>query len=577
MLSGFEAALNDFHQARRQAGFEEIMAYLTGKSADLLSYEEVRQKLKTEGMVYRGIQEIPLDAIVGSVDRYRDFTRSFLPRLDSDADRWAKVKTIASGPTGLPPIEVYKIGEVYFVIDGNHRVSVARNLGAKSIEAYVTEVKTKVPLTPDVQPDELICKARYAEFLEKTQLDKLRPGVDLSVTVPAQYRLLEEHIQIHRHFLEEAQQREIPFEEAVTRWYDEIYLPVVRLIRAQGLLRHFPNRTETDLYLWIMEHRLELAEALGWDMSPEDAAADLVDRHSLDPQRVVSRLGEKLLDAVVPDELESGPVPGRWRQERVENRPDGRLFASILVPVSGHENNWLALEQALKFAQLEKATILGLHVIRTPETGDTQRIKALEAEFVRRCSEAGVNGSFSVETGDIVRKIGERTRWADLVAVRSNIPADSPLARLRFGLRTLIQRWSRPVLTVHDAVFPINRALLAYDGSPKAEEALFVGTYLAARRQVGLVVMAVLGSNQVTVDTVARAEDYLAKHEVQATFVRFEEDQPVAATIVKTAADEQCGLIMMGGYGHSPLVGVMFGSVVDEVLELSPRPVLVCR
>jgi len=102
---------------------------------------------------------------------------------------------------GLPPIEVYQIGEVYFVQDGNHRVSVAYQLGARYIQAYVTEVQTRVPLTPDVQPVDLILMAEYADFLEGTRLDELRPGADLRTSIPGQYQALSEHIDVHRYYM----------------------------------------------------------------------------------------------------------------------------------------------------------------------------------------------------------------------------------------------------------------------------------------------------------------------------------------------------------------------------------------
>jgi hypothetical protein len=105
----FSTAIDDFRNARRRAAMEEIMARLTGKSADLLSFDEVSEKLKIKGFGSRALQEIPLDAIVGSVGRYYDFTRSFLPRQDSDKERWARIE-VASASTDLPPIEVYQIG-----------------------------------------------------------------------------------------------------------------------------------------------------------------------------------------------------------------------------------------------------------------------------------------------------------------------------------------------------------------------------------------------------------------------------------------------------------------------------------
>ena len=151
-------ARDDFRRARLRAKLERIVAFLAGRSSELLRYKEVRRKLGGTNQVERGLQDIPVDAIVGSVNRYRDFTRHFLPKQDEDAARWVGVRVAMASLAGLPPIEVYQIGQVYFVLDGNHRVSVARQLGSSHIQAYVTEVETKVPLTPDVRPEDLTLK-----------------------------------------------------------------------------------------------------------------------------------------------------------------------------------------------------------------------------------------------------------------------------------------------------------------------------------------------------------------------------------------------------------------------------------
>lgn len=144
---GYTTAVQDFRRARRQAAIQEVLARLGGKSLRLLAFEEVRTHLAEQTPLPRGLKEIPLDAIVGSVGRYADFNRQFLPKLESQLGRWARVR-IATENKGLPPIEVYQLGKVYFVLDGNHRVSVARQLGAKSIEAHVTEISLEVPLAP---------------------------------------------------------------------------------------------------------------------------------------------------------------------------------------------------------------------------------------------------------------------------------------------------------------------------------------------------------------------------------------------------------------------------------------------
>lgn len=259
----FWTAVRDFRRARQQAILENIVAHLTGKSADLLSYEDVYELVKEEKPVERGLQEIPLAAIVGSVGRYTDFSRSFLPRRKSDQQHWAEVKAFVDSAGEIPPITVYKLDQVYFVLDGNHRVSIARQSGLTHIKAYVTEIRTPVPLSPDLQPDEIIIATQYADFLEETNLATFRPGADLRVTAPGQYRILKEQIEVHRHWLSQKEDQPISYQEAVTHWYDDLYLPTVQIIRQRGILRDFPERTETDLYVWLSKHQVEMKQALG--------------------------------------------------------------------------------------------------------------------------------------------------------------------------------------------------------------------------------------------------------------------------------------------------------------------------
>jgi hypothetical protein len=285
----------DFQRARRQAALEDMLARLTGKSAALLCYPEVREQLQV-GVTCPGVlKDIPLNAIVGSVDRCFDFTRSFLPRHAIDQQRWTMVK---QSRHKWPPIKVYQVGQVYFVQDGHHRVSVAQRLGFSHIEAYVIEVDTKVTLSPEDQPDDLIVKAEYADFLEHTHLDALRPEVTLGVSVPGQYRLLEEHIEACRRLMASERGKEVAYEEAVKHWYDRVYRPVAEAIRDQGILEEFPGRTETDLYLWLSEHRTALERELGWQVDLEAAATGLAAQFGSRPQHIVARMINKVSKAI---------------------------------------------------------------------------------------------------------------------------------------------------------------------------------------------------------------------------------------------------------------------------------------
>jgi nucleotide-binding universal stress UspA family protein len=574
-FSGPASAAEDFARARRRAAMEEIIARLTRKSAALLSYDEVSEKLRASGATPRGVQEIPLDAIVGSVGRYTDFTRSFLPRLDSDQARWVRIETAPAGLAGLPPIQVYQIGQAYFVLDGNHRVSVARQQGLTFIMADVTEVHTKVSLSPDVQPDDLIIKAEAAAFLEATGLDKSRPGADLSVSIPGQYAKLENHIEVRRYLIEEELGREISFEEAAARWYDEDYAPVVEVAREQGILRDFPNRTETDLYLWISQHRLALEQELGLEVRPESVASNLAHRFSPRPDRIAARLGRKILSVVRPEEFDPGSPPGQWRKEHLAARPDGRLFADVLVGVRGEEAGWRALDQAIEIARREQAVLNGFHAAHSEEALAGDRAEMIQREFDLRCQAAGVTGKLSFDVGQVARSIYERSWWVDLIVLSlSYPPAPQPIAKLASGFRTILRQCSRPVLAVPGPASALSRALLAYDGSPRADEALFVAAYLAGQWNTSLVVVTV-ATDRIRPEVQRRAHEYLVMHDVRAAYVL--ETGPIAEAILQTAEEHHSDLIIMGNYGPHPLLEVVKGSAVDDVLRASRQPILICR
>lgn len=573
MSPQYGSAIRDFQRARQQAALEAILARLTGRSVDLLSYDEVRQMLGAREASVQELKEIPIDAIVGSVGRYQDFTRSFLPKHDSDGDRWARVYVAVDGQRGLPPIEAYQLGDVYFVRDGHHRVSVARQLGAQEVQAYVTPVISKVPLGPEADLSDVLLKANYAAFLERTHLDRTRPQAVLRLTAPGAYDVLEEHIRVHRYFMGLEQEREISLEEAASHWHDHVYLPVVRVIRQQAILRDFPERTETDLYLWLTEHRAALEAELGWDVELETAAADLATRR---PKAGSASLGGRLLAAVTPDDFEAGPPPGEWRRRKLEPRPDDRVFVDILAPVSPEDREWNALSQAIEIARREEGRLIGLHVVAGPEGIETDTVSELKAEFDRRCQEAGLPGRFAVEAGRVAETIISRASLADLVVLDlAHPPANQPIARLSSGTRALVQRCGPPILAVpHGPVSP-RHALLAYDASPRAREALYLATYLTARWHLELTLVTVPEKSRPVGMEMKVARRYLESHCVEATYI--EESGRVAPAILSLAEEQGCDLILIGAYAAPPVLEVTLGSTVDEVLRGAHIPVLICH
>lgn len=304
------AASDKFEHLQSVSFIKSLLRLFTQKPDDtLLSFDQVQQLLRSRQELDRGIQIIPIASIVGSVGRYRDFTRAFLPLSGADEERWKRLDIAINELRSLPPIEVYKIGDVYFVRDGNHRVSVAKANGLTDIEAHVTEIESRVPLTPDVDVDDLIIKAEYAHFLEQTHLDETRPGQRIELTEPGRYQVLLEHIEVHRYYLGLQWQREPSLEEAAASWYDTVYLPVVEAIRETGILKEFPRRTEADLYLWIAYHRERLKERYGVMPADKEVAAELAEQFSDRPFVRLVKAVTRALSAAVKAAGESPEPP----------------------------------------------------------------------------------------------------------------------------------------------------------------------------------------------------------------------------------------------------------------------------
>jgi len=547
----FHAAIQDFQSARKKAAVQEILARITGKSAQLLSYDDVAEKLKLHIRTERGTKDIPLDAIVGSVGRYTDFTRTFLPRRVEDRERWARVKAAMEEGLGLPPIEVYKVGEAYFVIDGNHRVSIARQEGFSSIQARVIEVRTNISLTPQTRHEDLIVKAEYADFLDATRIMDSRPNVDLSVSACCQYEKLMDQILVSQYLLQEEGKQDVSLQDAAANWYDIIYIPLAETIRDRGLLRWFPDRTITDLYLWISENRSALEKELGWEIQSDIAATDLI------------------LERNVQSE------PGSWRKARTSSRYTDHLFNDILVPLSGDEASWTSLDQAIIVAQHENARIHGLHIVDSKEKMGSPAALAVQTQFNQRCIDASVDGKLVIESGDITKKISERATMTDLITLKIEHPPRGGLSTITSPFRAIITNSPSPVLGVPGSATEFKRTLLAYDGSPLAKEALFVATYFAEMWQTELIVYTALDGSKVKADVQAYVRRYLDIHEVEAEYIVAE--QGAMDQLKHTIEEHKVDLVIMGSYGVSMLRRVFVGSALDYMLRESQVPIFICR
>jgi hypothetical protein len=283
--ANYAQGLSAYQDARRRAFFQELMSLLRGQSTELLSFDDIKTRLRLREESYRGLQNVPVDKIVGSVGRYRDFTSSFLPRKSTSSDRWSRVYAQTNSLEGLPPIELYKVGDVYFVRDGNHRVSVARELNSDTIEAHVTELPTSVKLEPGMTPEQLDKATAYAAFLEESGLDNSRPyHQSLELSEPTRYGDLLGHIYLHKSLQEHQTGIPVSMEEAAADWYDNVYRPAVTLIRKYNILEQEDGRTETDLYLWLVDHLREMREEFGEKAKSRrfsDALVDFLTQHEI--------------------------------------------------------------------------------------------------------------------------------------------------------------------------------------------------------------------------------------------------------------------------------------------------------
>ena len=263
-----------FNESRRKALLAALLDSIRRQPSEMLSFEAVRVCLNVRGQKALGHQIVPVNHIVGSEGRYSDFDRRFLPLTEAVEQRWRSIEHAMERMIDLPPVDLWKISDVYFVRDGNHRVSVARWRGQGHIDAFVTELLVDVPLTPDLSVRTLLFAEEYNDFLEWTNLHQLRIDQRIEFSELGGYLDLVRHINAYRYSLGRQFDRTIDRDEAVAGWYDMVYLPIVQVIREERVLKRFPGRTEADLYRWVMDNRAAMGESA--DQTPEAMASAYV-------------------------------------------------------------------------------------------------------------------------------------------------------------------------------------------------------------------------------------------------------------------------------------------------------------
>jgi hypothetical protein len=336
MNSSYQAAeaRERFRRSVTRAQMADLIGLATGAHKDLVSFDEVAGRLRARQQIEKGTEMVPLMQIIGSVGRYRDFTRTYLPRAGVNLERWTRLDAALNSMEGFPPVDLFKIGEVYFVRDGNHRVSVARANGSTHIEAYVTEIQTDIPLTlDDFERDRWLIKIEHKEFLEETRFNEIRPEHGIAITEPGRYAMMLDHITVHQYLRNQDLAREgidhqLSWEEAVASWYDTVYMPVVDAIRDYGLLEDFPTRTEADLYLWVALHRERLA--LAHDLAPLDPATAVATFAQQHGDTLLQRTFKGLMQGlhrVMGDDKPLGMSEEEYREARQRHHAGERTLA----------------------------------------------------------------------------------------------------------------------------------------------------------------------------------------------------------------------------------------------------------
>ena len=264
----------DFNKAHSKALFNEIQHFLNPEEASLISFAEIKSILKPKDEIYVGLKTIPIDKIVGSEGRYKDFDNRFFPKSGFLRERWKHVDAAQYESIILPPIKVYELGGLYFVRDGNHRVSVAKARGIEFIDAEIVSLQSEIKLKPAYTLKSMIKEIISYEkrvFYTETNFGDITDFWTLDFTSTGQYDIIYNHILTHKGYIEKKRGSEMSTADALMSWFQDVYLPIIKAIDDRRVMRYFRQHTKSDLYVWIMRYWEELREKFGDDVRLDDA------------------------------------------------------------------------------------------------------------------------------------------------------------------------------------------------------------------------------------------------------------------------------------------------------------------
>lgn len=267
----------DFAKARNKAFFNEIQHLLSPEEASLISLNDVKQLIRPINETYLGMKVIPIDKIIGSEGRYKDFDNNFFPKSSHLRHRWEHVDEAAIKSITLPPIKVYEIDGLYFVRDGNHRVSVAKARGTEFIDAEVVTLQSEIKLKKPNNMNDIVKQIINYEkrlFYAETNFGDITDFWCLDFSRAGRYDVIYNHILTHKYFLNQQQEDEVSMEDAILSWFTKVYVPIISTIQKKKILKKFPKRTYSDLYVWIVRYWDDLKHKFGNNEIPIDMAVE---------------------------------------------------------------------------------------------------------------------------------------------------------------------------------------------------------------------------------------------------------------------------------------------------------------
>ena len=299
----------DFNKAHNKALFNEIQHFLNPDEATLISFSDIKKMLKPKNEVYKGMMVVPINQIVGSEGRYHDFDNRFFPKSMHLKSRWEHIDMAHIKDINLPPISLYELGGLYFVRDGNHRVSVARAKGIEFIDADVVSLQSEIHLKPGdnlAKMTRQVINYEKRVFYAETNFGDITDYWVLDFSVPGQYDVIYNHILTHKYYINMNKSDEISMETAILSWFNTVYLPVIKVIDRHHIMRLFRKRTKADMYVWVIKYWDELKQKFNADI-PLDTVADYLNHKYRLP--LLRRLRNKIEQIILKKSTENNSEP----------------------------------------------------------------------------------------------------------------------------------------------------------------------------------------------------------------------------------------------------------------------------